>query len=76
MVMCKSHPGGTGFEDMRNHGEKLRPGTGRGQEKPLVKVQLQWQLKLMLGTMKRVCERLLVKVQPSCSRRHQHFGSH
>jgi hypothetical protein len=59
-------------------------GTVRGQEWPLVKVQLQWQLKaqdrrhhaekLRLSIMKRVYERLFVKVQSSCSRRQQCFG--
>lgn len=49
----------------------------RGQERPLVRVQLQWQVKaqgwrghpekLSFGTMKRCYERLLVKV-PSCGR--------
>ena len=41
LVMCKSHPGGTGFEDMkgsRGHGEQMRLGTVRGQGRPLVKV--------------------------------------
>ena len=54
------------------------------REGHLVKVQPQLQLmtqdwrghakKLRLGTMKRACEKLLVKVQSSCSRRPQSFG--
>ena len=28
--MCKSHPGGTGFEGIRCHEEQLRLGTVRG----------------------------------------------
>lgn len=61
------------------HGEQLRLRTVRGQERPLVKLQPQQQLKaqdyrghaekLGVGTMKRAHERLLVKGQPSCSRR-------
>jgi hypothetical protein len=41
--MCKSHPGGTGFEGIKGQGEQLRLGTLRDQERPLVKVQPQFQ---------------------------------
>uniref|UniRef100_A0A8C6GA47 L-lactate dehydrogenase A chain n=1 Tax=Mus spicilegus TaxID=10103 RepID=A0A8C6GA47_MUSSI len=45
LIMCKSYPGGTGFEGMRRgHTEKLRLGTVRGHRRPLVKVQPQLQL--------------------------------
>jgi hypothetical protein len=63
----------------RGQGEQLRLGFGRGQKRPLVTVQPQWQLKaqgwrgrvekLSLGTMKRAYKRLLLKTQPSYSRR-------
>jgi hypothetical protein len=33
LVLCKNHPGGTGFEGRKGHGEKLRLGTERGQER-------------------------------------------
>jgi hypothetical protein len=82
LVMCKSHPGGTGFGTWR--GVAVMLGTVRGQKKPLVKVQPQWQLraqdwrghagKLRLSTMKRDYEWLFVKVQSSCSGRQQCFG--
>jgi hypothetical protein len=42
--MSKSHPDGTGVEGMRGHGEQLRLSTLRSYERPLVKVQPQWQL--------------------------------
>ena len=44
LVMCKGHPGGTGFESMRGHTEQLRLSTVRGHGRPLVKVQSQLQL--------------------------------
>jgi hypothetical protein len=44
LVMCKSHPGGTGFEGMKSHAEQLRLGTMRGHGRPLVKVHSQLQL--------------------------------
>ena len=81
LVMCKSYPGGTGFEGMRGHEEQLRLGTVRGQGRPLVKGQPQVQLglglrghakKLKLGTIKGAYERLLMK--PNCSRRLQCIG--
>ena len=42
--MCKSHPGGTGFESMRGYEEQLRLSTVRAHGRPLVKVQPQLQL--------------------------------
>ena len=78
--MCKCHPGDTGFEGMRGHGEQLRLGTVRGQERTLVKVQSQLQLaaqdwnghakKLRLVTIKGAYEKLVVK--SGCSEKPQH----
>jgi hypothetical protein len=82
LVMCKSHPGGTGFEGIRGHEEQLRLGTVRGHARSLVNVQPQLQLmaqdrrghakELRLGTRKNAYERLLVK--SSYSKRQQCFG--
>ena len=44
LVMCKSHPCGTGFEGLRGHEEQLRLGTMRDNGRPLVNVQPQLQL--------------------------------
>jgi hypothetical protein len=52
LVMCKSLPGGTGFEDMKAHEEQLRPGTVRGHGRPLMKVQPQ--LPRTEGVMQRI----------------------
>jgi hypothetical protein len=41
LVMCKGHPGGTGFEGTNGHEEQLRLDTVRGYGRPLVKVQPQ-----------------------------------
>lgn len=81
LVMPKSHPGGTSFENMTK--SPRAPEFWRC-ERPLVKVYPQWQLKaqnwrnygekLRVGTMKRAYERLLAKEQPRCSKRLQHFG--
>lgn len=59
-------------------------GSVRDQERPLGKMQPHWHLKaqdwsghgekLRLSAIKRAYERLLMKVQSSCSRRHQYFG--
>jgi hypothetical protein len=75
--MCKSYPGGTGFEGMKGSQRAVRR-----HGRPLVKVQPQLQLmdqdwrdhakELRLGTMKRAYERLLLK--PSYSGRQQCFG--
>jgi hypothetical protein len=80
-VICKSHQV---VLVLVAHEEQPRLGTVRGQERPLVKVQPQWQLmaqdcrglakKLRLGTMERTHAMLLVKVQPSCSRKPQPSG--
>ena len=43
LVIYKSYPGGSGFETMK--GQQLMLGIVRGQERPLMKVQPQWQLK-------------------------------
>jgi hypothetical protein len=43
LVMCKSHPDGTGFEGMRGCEEQLKLRTVRGHRRPLVKVQLMAQ---------------------------------
>jgi hypothetical protein len=42
--MCKSHPGGTGFEGMKRSERKLILGIVSSQERLLVKVQPQLQL--------------------------------
>ena len=45
LIMCKSHSGCTGFEGMKRSWGQLRLGTLRDQERSLVKVQPQWQMK-------------------------------
>jgi hypothetical protein len=74
--------GGTCFESLKG---SWRTAETWHWERPLAMVQPQWQLKakdarnyaekLRLGTTKRAYERLSVKVQPSRSKRPQHFGS-
>jgi hypothetical protein len=78
------HPGGTGFEGMKEPWRAIEGWHCERKGRPLVKVQLKLQViiqnwkghakKLRFGTMKRDFERLLVKVQSSCSRRPQHIG--
>ena len=51
--MCKGHPGGTGFEGM----------------KELSRAAEAWHCVAGMGFLKKAQERLLVKVQPSCSER-------
>ena len=38
LVICKSHPDGTGFEGMRGHEEQLMLSSVRGHGRPLVQV--------------------------------------
>jgi hypothetical protein len=82
LAMGKSHPGDTGFEDVKGSWRAAEAGHVRGHGRPLVKVQPQSQLmaqdwrghakELRPSTMKRAYERLLVK--PSYSERQQCFG--
>ena len=44
-LLFKSHQGYTGLEGMKGKGEHLKFGPVRSQERPLVKVKPQWQLK-------------------------------
>ena len=71
--MCKGHPGGTGFEDMKGshraaeawHCERPWKAIGKGAASVVVDGQeLKGSCKGS-GTMERTYERLLVK--PSCS---------
>ena len=45
LVMCKGHPGGTGFEGMKGSHSAAEAHSVRGHGRPLVKVQPQLQLK-------------------------------
>jgi hypothetical protein len=45
LLMCRSHPGGTGFDIMKESWRVAEVGTVRGHGRPLVKVQPQLQLK-------------------------------
>jgi hypothetical protein len=38
LIMCKNHQGGTGFKNMKGHGDQMRFGTVTVQGWPLVKV--------------------------------------
>jgi hypothetical protein len=75
--MCKNHPGGTGFEDIKGSWraaeawQSMRPGKTMGEGVVSVAVDDGPGLKgmhakkLKPGTMKRTYEKLLVK--PSCN---------
>jgi hypothetical protein len=81
--MCKSHPGGTSFEGMKGsrraaeaqHCDRPWKAIGKGAVQPQLQLMVQdrrgHEKDLMLGTMKRAYERLLVK--PSYSGRQQCF---
>jgi hypothetical protein len=81
LVMCKSHPGGTGFEGMKGsrraaearHCERPWKAIGEGAASAAIDgPRLKGHAKeLRLGTMKRGYERLLLK--PSYSERQQCF---
>ena len=81
--MCKSHPGSTGFEGMKESRREdkawhfKKPGKAIGEDAASVAVDSPGlkghAKKLKLGIMKGAYETLLVK--PTCSRRSQHIGN-
>jgi hypothetical protein len=80
--MCKNHPGGTGFEGMKGSCREAeawhceRPGKAIGEGAASVAVEGPGLKALCkeVETMKTIYDRLLVKVQLSCSRRLKSFG--